>query len=130
MFGFVASWRILSLRRWPMDWPDRTHQTQSDSGVMNRCLTPGRVAASNTVVGVPPDRAWRKACMLPIPFARERSMKLRHRRAVLMGLGATAIGAFSTGPARAQAAYPTQPIKFIIPAGAGCRADTRPRLQV
>src|SRR5256885_17216096 len=51
-------------------------------------------------------------------------MKLQHRRAVLMGLGATAIGALATGPARAQAAYPTQAIKFIIPAGAGGLPDT------
>src|SRR5258707_9505852 len=55
-------------------------------------------------------------------------MKLQHRRAVLMGLGATAIGAFPTGPARAQAAYPTQGIKFIIPAGAGGLPDTVARI--
>ena len=55
-------------------------------------------------------------------------MTFQHRRAVLMGLGATAVGAFSTGPARAQAAYPTQPIKFIIPAGAGGLPDTVARI--
>ena len=55
-------------------------------------------------------------------------MTFQHRRAVLMGLGATAVGAFSTGPVRAQAAYPTQPIKFIIPAGAGGLPDTVARI--
>src|ERR1041384_2916783 len=54
-------------------------------------------------------------------------MSLNNRRAVLMGLGATAVGALATTSARAQA-YPTQPIKFIIPAGAGGLPDTVSRI--
>jgi len=55
-------------------------------------------------------------------------MTLRHRRAVLTGLAATAIGTFSIGPALSQAAYPSQGIKFIIPAGAGGLPDTVSRI--
>ena len=40
-------------------------------------------------------------------------MKLQPRRAVLMDW-AHAVGALATGPTRAQAAYPTQPIKFAF----------------
>jgi tripartite-type tricarboxylate transporter receptor subunit TctC len=55
-------------------------------------------------------------------------MTLRHRRAVLTAVAAAAIGAFSFAPAQAQGAYPTQPIKFIIPAGAGGLPDTVARI--
>ena len=55
-------------------------------------------------------------------------MMLRNRRAVLLGLASTAVGAFSIGPALSQAAYPTQGIKFIIPAGAGGLPDTVSRI--
>ena len=55
-------------------------------------------------------------------------MTLRNRRAVLQGLAATTLGTLSIGPARAQAAYPTQGIKFIIPAGAGGLPDTVSRI--
>src|SRR6185503_19580876 len=56
------------------------------------------------------------------------AMTLHHRRAVLTGLGAAAIGALATTPALSQAAYPTQAIKFIIPAGAGGLPDTVARI--
>ena len=55
-------------------------------------------------------------------------MTLRNRRAVLQGLAATAIGTASIGPALSQAAYPSQSIKFIIPAGAGGLPDTVSRI--
>ena len=55
-------------------------------------------------------------------------MTLRNRRAVLQGLAATTIGTLSIGPALAQAAYPSQGIKFIIPAGAGGLPDTVSRI--
>src|SRR6476619_3812146 len=55
-------------------------------------------------------------------------MTLSNRRAVLLGFAATAVGSLSIGPALAQAAYPTQPIKFIIPAGAGGLPDTVARI--
>jgi len=55
-------------------------------------------------------------------------MTLHHRRAVLTGLGAAAIGALATTPALSQAAYPTQAIKFIVPAGAGGLPDTVARI--
>src|ERR1043165_6399148 len=55
-------------------------------------------------------------------------MFLNNRRTVLMGLGATAVGALATKPALSQASYPTQPIKFIIPAGAGGLPDTVARI--
>jgi tripartite-type tricarboxylate transporter receptor subunit TctC len=58
----------------------------------------------------------------------ENSMTLRHRRAVLTAVAAAAIGALSFAPAQAQGAYPTQPIKFIIPAGAGGLPDTVARI--
>src|SRR5258708_7769133 len=44
-------------------------------------------------------------------------MTFRHRRAVLMGLSATAIGALATRPARAQAASPTDGTAFIVQDG-------------
>jgi tripartite-type tricarboxylate transporter receptor subunit TctC len=47
---------------------------------------------------------------------------------VLMGMGATAVGALAIRPALSQAAYPTQSIKFIIPAGAGGLPDTVARM--
>src|SRR4051794_2316040 len=62
------------------------------------------------------------------PMSGENSMTLRHRRAVLTALAAAAIGALSFAPAQAQGAYPTQPIKFIIPAGAGGLPDTVARI--
>lgn len=52
-----------------------------------------------------------------------RSMIL-HRRAVLAGLAATVV----VRPARSQAAYPSQGIRFVIPAGAGGLPDTVARL--
>ena len=55
-------------------------------------------------------------------------MTLRNRRAVLKGLAATAAGTLSIGPAWSQAAYPSQGIKFIIPAGAGGLPDTVARI--
>jgi tripartite-type tricarboxylate transporter receptor subunit TctC len=56
-------------------------------------------------------------------------MTLPNRRAVLLGLAATtAMGTLSIGPAHAQAAYPSQGIKFIIPAGAGGLPDTVSRI--
>ena len=55
-------------------------------------------------------------------------MTLRHRRAVMTALAATAIGAMALGPAQSQGAYPTQPIRFIIPAGAGGLPDTVARI--
>jgi tripartite-type tricarboxylate transporter receptor subunit TctC len=58
----------------------------------------------------------------------ENSMTLRHRRAVLTAVAAATIGALSFAPAQAQGAYPTQPIKFIIPAGAGGLPDTVARI--
>jgi tripartite-type tricarboxylate transporter receptor subunit TctC len=55
-------------------------------------------------------------------------MTLRHRRTVLTGLAATAIGALALGPAQSQAPYPSQSIRFIIPAGAGGLPDTVARI--
>ena len=55
-------------------------------------------------------------------------MTLRHRRAVLIALAATAVGALSIAPASSQGAYPSQGIKFIIPAGAGGLPDTVARI--
>ena len=55
-------------------------------------------------------------------------MTLRHRRAVLIALAATAVGALSIAPALSQGAYPNQGIKFIIPAGAGGLPDTVARI--
>ena len=55
-------------------------------------------------------------------------MTLSNRRAVLLGFAATAVGSFSIGPALSQAAYPSQGIKFIIPAGAGGLPDTVSRI--
>jgi tripartite-type tricarboxylate transporter receptor subunit TctC len=55
-------------------------------------------------------------------------MTLPNRRAVLLGFAATAVGSLSIGPALGQAAYPSQGIKFIIPAGAGGLPDTVSRI--
>ena len=56
-------------------------------------------------------------------------MTLVHRRDVLLGLAATAAaGTLSIEPAWSQAAYPSQGIKFIIPAGAGGLPDTVARI--
>ena len=59
-------------------------------------------------------------------------MREMYRRAVLTGFAATAIGAAfmnsALGPALGQAQYPSQPIKFIIPAGAGGLPDTVARI--
>jgi tripartite-type tricarboxylate transporter receptor subunit TctC len=55
-------------------------------------------------------------------------MTFRQCRAVLAALTATAIGAVTPGPAQSQAQYPTQGIKFIIPAGAGGLPDTVARI--
>jgi len=55
-------------------------------------------------------------------------MTLSNRRAVLLGFAATAVGSLSIGPALSQAAYPSQGIKFIIPAGAGGLPDTVSRI--
>ena len=55
-------------------------------------------------------------------------MTLHHRRAVLMAVGATAIAALSSEPVLGQAAYPSQTIRFIIPAGAGGLPDTVARI--
>src|SRR4051812_9818878 len=65
--------------------------------------------------------------MLPVQTRQRSPMTLRNRRAVLQGLAATAIGTVSIGPALAQA-YPSQGIKFIIPAGAGGLPDTVSRI--
>jgi tripartite-type tricarboxylate transporter receptor subunit TctC len=53
-------------------------------------------------------------------------MTLHHRRAVLLGLAGTA-AALSIGPVFGQA-YPSQTIRFIVPAGAGGLPDTVARL--
>ena len=53
-------------------------------------------------------------------------MTLQHRRVVLKGLAATA-ATLAAGPALSQA-YPSQPIRFIIPAGAGGLPDTVARI--
>lgn len=53
---------------------------------------------------------------------------LRNRRNVLQGLAATAAAPFFVRPARAQAAYPSQGIRFVVPAGAGGLPDTVARL--
>jgi len=55
-------------------------------------------------------------------------MTLSNRRAVLLGFAATTVGSLSIGPALSQAAYPSQGIKFIIPAGAGGLPDTVSRI--
>src|ERR1700742_4789237 len=52
-------------------------------------------------------------------------MTLHHRRAVLIGLAAAGV---VPGLARAQGAYPSQGIRFIIPAGAGGLPDTVARI--
>jgi tripartite-type tricarboxylate transporter receptor subunit TctC len=53
---------------------------------------------------------------------------LRNRRAVLQALAATAAVPFAASAALGQAAYPSQTIRFIIPAGAGGLPDTVARL--
>src|SRR3954454_20970463 len=55
-------------------------------------------------------------------------MTLPNRRAVLLGFAATTAGSLSIGPALGQAAYPSQGIKFIIPAGAGGLPDPGSRI--
>jgi tripartite-type tricarboxylate transporter receptor subunit TctC len=55
-------------------------------------------------------------------------MTLRHRRAVLIGLAAIATGALALGTAQSQPAYPSQTIRFIVPAGAGGLPDTVARI--
>jgi tripartite-type tricarboxylate transporter receptor subunit TctC len=64
--------------------------------------------------------------MLIVQTRRGNPMTLHHRRAVLLGLAGTA-AALSIGPAFGQA-YPSQTIRFIVPAGAGGLPDTVARL--
>jgi len=52
---------------------------------------------------------------------------MMHRRSV-MTLAATAVAALAISPAHSQASYPSQTIRFIVPAGAGGLPDTVARL--
>src|SRR6187397_3004105 len=66
------------------------------------------------------------SCMLAVQIWRGNPMTLHDRRAVLLGLAGTT-AALSIGPTFGQA-YPSQTIRFIVPAGAGGLPDTVARL--
>ena len=52
----------------------------------------------------------------------------QRRRVVSIALAALALGPFAAAPARAQAPYPSQPIRFLVQAAAGGLPDTVARI--